>query len=220
MGQQIIGTLRGIGMGAADVVPGVSGGTIAFITGAIATYQGAYAEANQLLEESARVLRQVGEFRMLADAITCLGIVARVRGKYTQAARILEEGLQISHDLAIASGYILRELGYLAIALGDYPQAQERMQESLTIFKEMGTRTSLVFPLDGLGSVARLMGDYDFLIFDTGAGISSNVTYFCSAAHETLLVATPEPTSHTDVYALIKVLFQKHNQKKFQLIIN
>ena len=71
-----------------------------------------------------------------------------------------------------------------------------------------------------LEELDRLMGDYDFLIFDTGAGISSNVTYFCSAAHETLLVATPEPTSHTDVYALIKVLFQKHNQKKFQLIIN
>ena len=66
----------------------------------------------------------------------------------------------------------------------------------------------------------RLMGDYDYLIFDTAAGISSNVTYFCSAAHEILLVATPEPTSHTDVYALIKVLFQKHNQKQFKMIIN
>jgi len=71
-----------------------------------------------------------------------------------------------------------------------------------------------------LEELDRLMGDYDYLIFDTGAGISSNVTYFCSAAHETLLVATPEPTSHTDVYALMKVLYQKHNQKKFQLIIN
>ena len=66
----------------------------------------------------------------------------------------------------------------------------------------------------------RLMGDYDYLIFDTAAGISSNVTYFCRAAHEILLVATPEPTSHTDVYALIKVLFQKHNQKQFKMIIN
>jgi flagellar biosynthesis protein FlhG len=71
-----------------------------------------------------------------------------------------------------------------------------------------------------LEELDHLMGDYDYLIFDTGAGISSNVTYFCSAAHETLLVATPEPTSHTDVYALMKVLYQKHNQKKFQLIIN
>lgn len=71
-----------------------------------------------------------------------------------------------------------------------------------------------------LEELDRLMGDYDFLIFDTGAGISSNVTYFCSAAHETLLVATPEPTSHTDVYALMKILHQKHHQKQFQLIIN
>ncbi|NIQ01861.1 MAG: P-loop NTPase [Nitrospinaceae bacterium] len=71
-----------------------------------------------------------------------------------------------------------------------------------------------------LEELDRLIVDYDFLIFDTGAGISSNVTYFCSAAHETLLVATPEPTSHTDVYALMKVLCQNHSQKDFQLIIN
>ena len=61
---------------------------------------------------------------------------------------------------------------------------------------------------------------YDFLIFDTGAGISTNVTYFCSAAHEILLVATTEPTSLTDVYALIKTLHTKHTQKYFRIIIN
>ena len=61
---------------------------------------------------------------------------------------------------------------------------------------------------------------YDFLIFDTGAGISTNVTYFCSAAHEILLVATTEPTSLTDVYALIKTLHTKHAQKYFRVIIN
>ncbi len=61
---------------------------------------------------------------------------------------------------------------------------------------------------------------YDFLIFDTGAGISANVTYFCSAAHEIVLVATTEPTSLTDVYALIKILHQKHAQNHFRLLIN
>jgi flagellar biosynthesis protein FlhG len=61
---------------------------------------------------------------------------------------------------------------------------------------------------------------YDFLIFDTGAGISANVTYFCSAAHEIILVATTEPTSLTDVYALIKILHQNHAQNHFRLIIN
>jgi len=66
----------------------------------------------------------------------------------------------------------------------------------------------------------RVSDRFDFLIFDTGAGISSNVTYFCSAAHEIILIATAEPTSHTDVYALIKVLFQKHHQKHFRLVVN
>ncbi len=74
-----------------------------------------------------------------------------------------------------------------------------------------------VFLMDELDRVSR---KYDFLIFDTGAGISANVTYFCSAAHEIILIATTEPTSLTDVYALIKVLYLKHAQKHFRMIIN
>jgi len=66
----------------------------------------------------------------------------------------------------------------------------------------------------------RVSDGYDFLIFDTGAGISTNVTYFCSAAHEILLIATAEPTSLTDVYALIKTLYIKHSQKHFRMVIN
>jgi flagellar biosynthesis protein FlhG len=66
----------------------------------------------------------------------------------------------------------------------------------------------------------RVSQGYDFLIFDTGAGISTNVTFFCSAAHETILIATTEPTSLTDVYALIKILHNKHAQKHFRVIIN
>ena len=65
----------------------------------------------------------------------------------------------------------------------------------------------------------RVSNEYDFLIFDTGAGISTNVTYFCSAAHEILLVATTEPTSLTDVYALIKTLYIKHSQKHFRMVL-
>ncbi len=79
---------------------------------------------------------------------------------------------------------------------------------------ESGTKMRLMDELD------RVSQGYDFLLFDTGAGISTNVTYFCSAAHEIVLIATTEPTSLTDVYALIKVLHLKHAQKHFRLIIN
>lgn len=65
-----------------------------------------------------------------------------------------------------------------------------------------------------------LMGEYDFILMDTGAGISSNVTYFCAYAHDILVVVSPEPTSLVDAYALIKVLSQNHNQKRFKVIEN
>jgi len=60
----------------------------------------------------------------------------------------------------------------------------------------------------------------DFMMIDTGAGISSNVMYFNMAAKEIIVVTTPEPTAMTDAYALIKVLYQRHAKRRFRLIVN
>ena len=46
----------------------------------------------------------------------------------------------------------------------------------------------------------------DVIIVDTGAGIGDAVLEFVAASSEVLLVATPEPTSITDAYALLKSL--------------
>ena len=46
----------------------------------------------------------------------------------------------------------------------------------------------------------------DVIIVDTGAGIADNVLEFVTASSEVILVATPEPTSITDAYALLKAL--------------
>lgn len=62
--------------------------------------------------------------------------------------------------------------------------------------------------------------DIDIMIIDTGAGISSNVLFFNVAAQEIVVVVSPEPTSLTDAYALMKVLLKKHGEKKFSLIVN
>lgn len=61
---------------------------------------------------------------------------------------------------------------------------------------------------------------YDVLLIDTGAGISDDVTWLNSSAGEIIVVATPEPTSIADAYALVKVLSQKHKVKSFQLLVN
>lgn len=49
----------------------------------------------------------------------------------------------------------------------------------------------------------------DVIIVDTGAGISDSVLEFVAASSEVILVTTPEPTSITDAYALLKTLTKR-----------
>ena len=60
----------------------------------------------------------------------------------------------------------------------------------------------------------------DILLIDTSAGITENVMYFNMVAVETIVVVTPEPTSLTDAYALIKILYRRHAKKRFSLLVN
>lgn len=71
--------------------------------------------------------------------------------------------------------------------------------------------------LDGLDS---MHNHFDFVLIDTEAGISENVTYFNTAAQEILIVTTPEPTAITDAYALMKLLSNQYHEKKFNLLVN
>lgn len=60
----------------------------------------------------------------------------------------------------------------------------------------------------------------DIIIVDTGAGLSENVMSFIMAADEVLLVTTPEPTSITDAYALIKMVSNRDKTKKIRIVVN
>jgi flagellar biosynthesis protein FlhG len=60
----------------------------------------------------------------------------------------------------------------------------------------------------------------DFIIIDTGAGISRNVIEFCRASEEVLVITTPEPTAITDVYALIKAISREKGHGRLRLIVN
>jgi len=66
----------------------------------------------------------------------------------------------------------------------------------------------------------RLIDDVDMLLIDTAAGISSNVMDFVVMAHEIVVVVSPEPTSITDAYALMKVLSLKYAEKSCRLLVN
>jgi len=71
-----------------------------------------------------------------------------------------------------------------------------------------------------LEDIEKAVLNTDFFFIDTAAGISANVTYFNSMADEVIVVVSPEPTSITDAYALMKVMSYKDSDTIFKLVIN
>jgi flagellar biosynthesis protein FlhG len=65
-----------------------------------------------------------------------------------------------------------------------------------------------------------LAGKYDYLIMDIGAGISPTVLSFASMSMMRVMVITPEPTSLTDSYALIKVLSTSRGIRDYLVLVN
>ena len=61
---------------------------------------------------------------------------------------------------------------------------------------------------------------FDWVLLDTGAGISDVVLFAVSLATDVLVVATPEPTSLTDAYATIKVLATQQQRRHVGLVVN
>jgi flagellar biosynthesis protein FlhG len=61
---------------------------------------------------------------------------------------------------------------------------------------------------------------FDWVLLDTGAGISDVVLFAVSLATDVLVVATPEPTSLTDAYATIKVLATQQDRRHVGLLMN
>lgn len=60
----------------------------------------------------------------------------------------------------------------------------------------------------------------DFILIDTGAGLSDHVMNFVLSADEVLLVTTPEPTSITDAYALVKTVSRTKKDCRINVLIN
>src|SRR3989339_899609 len=71
-----------------------------------------------------------------------------------------------------------------------------------------------------LAEMSALAQKIDIMLIDTAAGINNNVIYFNLAARERIIILTPEPTSLTDAYALIKVLSSRHDVKRFRILVN
>ncbi|MFD1037968.1 MinD/ParA family protein [Virgibacillus byunsanensis] len=61
---------------------------------------------------------------------------------------------------------------------------------------------------------------YDYIIFDMGAGATQDSILFITASDECLVVTTPEPTSITDAYGMIKHIINNQQNMPIYVIMN
>jgi flagellar biosynthesis protein FlhG len=71
-----------------------------------------------------------------------------------------------------------------------------------------------------LAALQELEQRFDYLIIDTAAGIHDQVIQFLLAAPYTILVITPDPTSLTDAFSLLKVLKRYFFDHQVHVIVN
>ena len=68
--------------------------------------------------------------------------------------------------------------------------------------------------------IKTVSSDFDYVIVDTAAGIGSSVLWYNRFCDHNLFVLSPDPTSMTDAYALIKLLSKDHGINRFNLVLN
>lgn len=71
-----------------------------------------------------------------------------------------------------------------------------------------------------LGEIEKLEFEMDYIIIDTGAGVSNIVLDFVMASDETILITTPDPTSLMDAYTMIKALTTNGYKGKINIVAN
>ena len=74
--------------------------------------------------------------------------------------------------------------------------------------------------LQRLAGLATVLDDYDFVIVDSASGIDAGVLAFALASPEVLVAVTPEPTSLTDAYALLKLVAARDGLEGVRIVVN
>lgn len=71
-----------------------------------------------------------------------------------------------------------------------------------------------------LKEIGGLLGEFEYVIFDMGAGITEETLNFILSVDEIVVVTTPEPTAITDAYSTIKHIHLHDADLPFLIVIN
>lgn len=64
------------------------------------------------------------------------------------------------------------------------------------------------------------LDEFDYILMDTGAGVSRDILAFISASEDLIIITTPEPTSLTDAYSLLKATDHFKLKNEAKIIVN
>jgi len=142
-----------------------------------------------------------------------------------------QEVILLDADLGLANADILLgtvpayHLGHLLRGERDILELIHRTPTNLKLIAGgSGVEELANVPEDRLrffvASLRKLDGQADYLILDTGAGLSHTVQEFVLAADQVLVVTTPEPTSLADAYATVKALAHRRPGVEIHLVVN
>ena len=70
------------------------------------------------------------------------------------------------------------------------------------------------------GFIKNVSSDFDYVIIDTAAGIGSSVLWYNRFCDQNIFIMSPDPTSMTDAYALMKLLSRDHGINRFNIVLN
>jgi flagellar biosynthesis protein FlhG len=89
-----------------------------------------------------------------------------------------------------------------------------------------GSGLSSIFSMNGekmdyfLKQYESIIQEYDYIIFDLGAGASQASIDFVLASEECIVITTSEPTSITDAYSMIKHIVTSEKNMPIQIVLN
>lgn len=130
--------------------------------GLLAGWQGDYASARSLCQESLKIRLELEDQQGTADSLNNLGSIAAEQGDYAAARSLYEESLAIRRRLGDRRGIALslHHLGELALDQGDLEGARALHEESLAIRRCLDDPPAVADSLNCLGIIAYLQGDY------------------------------------------------------------
>lgn len=156
---------------------------------------------SSIVSNMAYLLSSKGEHTYIFDADLSLGNIDIMFGMVPKFnVRDLIEGRKCIADVVVDGPFGIKIIPATS-GVAEFSQlSMEERQILLSSFRELP--------------------DYDFLIVDTSAGLSSNVVYFNAISEDVFVIVTPDPASLADSYAVIKALRKKTGQKTFNIIAN